>query len=235
MNLILLFDSDFVDKTRVVLKGRRLAHMLSVHRTKSGDELRVGLINGAIGTGTVLSIDEKACEMDVMLGAKPAAPLPVTLLLALPRPKALCRILECVASMGVKKIYIMETWRVEKSFWKSPALEEESMKEHCILGLEQACDTIMPQIFLKRRFKPFVEDEIPKIINNTRPLVCHPSARKAFPKIVKPPVTLAIGPDGGFIPYEIELLRKQGFEEVNFGPRILRTENFVPAVLARLF
>jgi RsmE family RNA methyltransferase len=236
MNLILLFESDFVGNDRVVLSGRRLRHMTDVHKAKRGDTLRVGIVNGLMGTGTVLSIDSTSCEMEVSCAdLRPPKPLPCTLLLALPRPKVLRRLIECVAAMGVKKIYIMETWRVEKGFWKSPYLTEKVLKEHCILGLEQACDTMMPEIIVKRRFKPFVEDEIPAIVENTRALVANPSAQKCCPCDVNKPVTLAIGPEGGYIPYEIDLFTSNGFEDVTIGKRVLRVEHAVPAILGRLF
>jgi 16S rRNA (uracil1498-N3)-methyltransferase len=235
MNLILLFESDFTDTGRVVLSGRRLAHMTDVHKAKPGDTLRVGIVNGLVGTGTVLSIDETSVEMEVACADAPPAPLACTLLLALPRPKVLRRLVECITAMGVKKIYIMETWRVDKGFWTSPFLAKDVLDEHCTLGLEQACDTVMPEIILKQRFKPFVEDEIPEIIKNTRAVVAHPPAEDPCPRNVKGPVTLAIGPEGGFIPFEADLLKKLGFEEVNFGKRVLRVEHVVPAMLGRLF
>ena len=235
MNLILLFESDLIDESHVLLKGRRLKHMAEVHRVQAGDTLRVGMLDGNVGTGKVVTIDARSCEMEIVLDKDPPPPLPLTLLLALPRPKVLRRIVEGVAAMGVKRIYIMETWRVEKSFWKSPFIKKECLEEHCVLGLEQACDTMMPAIEFRRRFKPFVEDEVPGIIKNTRALVAHPGAERHCPHQVKEPVTLAVGPEGGFIPYEIELLKEHGFDDVNFGKRILRTEWFVPAIIGRLF
>jgi 16S rRNA (uracil1498-N3)-methyltransferase len=235
MNLILLFESDFINKAHVVVKGRRLNHMTDVHRAQAGDTLQVGVLNGKMGTGKVLSIDSKSCEMEIVLDANPPPPLPLTLLLALPRPKALRRIIECVTAMGVKRIYIIETWRVEKSFWASPLITMKSLEEHCVLGLEQACDTVMPDIAFKRRFKPFIEDEVPALIKNTRAIVAHPGAENSLPHHVNEPITLAVGPEGGFIPYEVGMFHTQGFEDVNFGERILRTEWFVPAIIGRMF
>jgi RsmE family RNA methyltransferase len=235
VNLILLLESDFIDDSHVLLKGRRLKHMAEVHRVTAGDTLRVGKLNGLLGTGTVTAIDGRSCTMEVRLDHNPPDPLPLTLLLALPRPKVLRRIAECVTAMGIKRVYIMETWRVEKSFWKSPSLAPGVLAAHCVLGLEQACDTVMPEIVFKRRFKPFVEDEVPTIMEGTRAIVAHPGAEKPCPHGTKGPVTLAVGPEGGFISYEIDLLKKQGFEDVNFGKRILRTEWFVPAAVGRLF
>ncbi len=170
-----------------------------------------------------------------MLDREPPLPLPCTLLLALPRPKVLRRIVESVAALGIKRICIFESWRVEKSFWDSPIVDADLLAEHCVLGLEQACDTVMPEISFKRRFKLFVENDIPELIKGTRPIVAHPGALNACPRNVLTPVSLAVGPEGGFIPYEIELLKERGFEDVNFGKRILRNEWFVPAAVGRLF
>jgi RsmE family RNA methyltransferase len=103
------------------------------------------------------------------------------------------------------------------------------------LGLEQACDTVLPAVEIRKRFKPFVEDEVPEIIRGTRPLAAHPYAESSCPRHVNGPVTLAIGPEGGFIPYEIQLLQKQGFEAVSAGKRILRVEHALPAIIGRLF
>lgn len=234
MNLIILFEQDFVTENKVRLKDRRLKHVLTVHRAKLGDSLKVGLLNNKMGKGLITKLNEEEMEMDVELLEPSPQPLNVQLVLAMPRPKALKRIIQDVTTMGIKKIYIIKTWRVEKSFWSSPVLEEDSLLENMILGLEQGKDTMLPEIEVVKLFKPFVEDRIPDIIKGTRALVAHPIADKECPRNTKEPVTLAIGPEGGFIPYEIDMLEKQGFEVVSLGERILRVETAIPVILGRL-
>ena len=235
MNLIILSDGDFTGDSRVRLQGRRQAHVLSVHRAQVGETLRVGLLNGQLGTGRITWLSRDALEMDVTLNQGPPAPLPLTLLLALPRPKSLKRLLQAVTAMGVKRIVLMNAWRVEKSFWESPVLQPETLREQMVLGLEQARDTILPEITLRPRFKPFVEDEVPALMRDTRALLAHPLAVHPCPRDVREPITLAVGPEGGFIAYEVELLQAQGFDAVSLGARILRVEHVVPALLGRLF
>lgn len=235
MNLILLFDEDFVSPQRVRLHGRRLQHVLAVHRARVGDALRVGQVNEQVGSGVITSLGSDALEMDVVLDQAPPPALPVTLLLALPRPKSLKKVLQAATAMGVKRFVLMATWRVEKSFWDSPVLRPEGLREQIVLGLEQARDTVLPEITLRRRFKPFVEDEVPDLIRGTRALIAHPPATQSCPRNVRGSVTLAVGPEGGFIPYEVELLQAHGFETVSLGPRSLRVEHAVPALLGRLF
>lgn len=235
MNLILLFQDDFIEATKVKLQGRRLEHVLNIHRASAGNRLCVGVLNGKIGTGTVTRIDDEALEMDIVLERDPPPPLDVTLILALPRPIVLKRVLLSASSMGVKRIFLIHSKRVEKSYWNSPALAEDAIREQLILGLEQAKDTVMPEVQLRKRFKPFVEDELPEIIKGTLPIVGHPEATEPCPRAVGNPVTLAIGPEGGFIDYEIEMFKACGFKAVNLGERILRVETAVPVLLSRLF
>jgi len=114
-------------------------------------------------------------------------------------------------------------------------LDPIALREQLLLGLEQGRDTMLPEVMLRRRFKPFVEDEVPALAQGTRPLVAHPVAAAACPFALRARVTLAVGPEGGFIPYEIDMLRAHGFEPVSLGPRPLRVEQAVPALLGRLF
>lgn len=235
MNLLLLEEADFIAADRVVLRDRRLTHMQEVHRSEVGDSLRVGRINGLMGSAELLRLEAAEAELRVTLDQSPPAKLPLTLVLALPRPKMLRRVFQTVATMGVSKVILVNSYRVEKSFWQTPFLEPEAIRENLILGLEQARDTVLPNIIIEKRFKPFVEDRLPAITEGSLGLVGHPGNYPACPRALSEPVTLAIGPEGGWIPYEIELLGKSGLQPVQLGERILRVETAVTALLARLF
>lgn len=230
MNLILLFEEDFISPGEVRLAGRRLEHVMKVHRAKAGDALVVGVAGGGIGRGEVMRLDSAALEMRVTIEREPPPKLDVTLVLAVPRPKVLNRVLASATSLGVKRIVLINAWRVEKSYWKSPRLSDDNLLQQRILGLEQAKDTVLPSIELKRFFRPFVEDELPAIIEGTRAMVAHPGDGQ--PLRSDGPVTLAIGPEGGFIAEEIASLERIGFERVSLGPRILRVETAVAVALA---
>jgi RsmE family RNA methyltransferase len=235
MNLILLFDDDFVSGDRVVLRGRRSEHVRAVHRAEVGEALTIGVADGRIGRGTVLRIDGDELELSIELDRDPPPPLPVTLVLALPRPKVLNRVIASAASLGVKRIYLINAWRVEKSYWSTPRLSPDNLRMQSILGLEQARDTRLPSIEMRRLFRPFVEDELPAIANGTRALAAHPIASEECPRALRGKVTLAIGPEGGFIDAEIASLQRVGFAPVSLGPRVLRVETAVAALLTRLF
>jgi 16S rRNA (uracil1498-N3)-methyltransferase len=235
LNYVLLEREDFVSEDRVRLEGRRLLHVREILGSNSGDELRVGLIGGKTGKARVQHVDGNALEMTVRLETEPLNPLPLRLVLALPRPKVLNRTIAAAASMGIREIDLINSWRVEKSYWKSPRLSAENLRLQSILGLEQAGDTILPTIRLHRLFKPFVRDELPKSIGDTLALLAHPRGASDAPRDVRQPVVLAIGPEGGFIEQETETFREIGFTPVSLGPRILRVETALAFLVGRLF
>ena len=129
MNLILVGHNDYIDGDCVLLSDRRFTHIRQVHRASIAQQLRVGLINGNSGTGEIIAIDDHSVTLKLNLTTPAITPLPLTLLLALPRPKMLKRILQCIASLGVKDIYLINSYKVEKSFWSSPVLSAASIEQ----------------------------------------------------------------------------------------------------------
>lgn len=235
MNLALLSEQDLLDDHSARLTGRRRDHLVDVLRAGEGDTLPVGLENGLMGTGTVTRLTDTSAELQLELNQPPPPPLPLTLILAMPRPKMFRRVLQTVAALGVKEIWLINSYKVEKSFWQTPWLQPEHLRENLTLGLEQAKDTHMPQVHVRQRFKPFVEDELPAILRDRPGLVAHPGTPTPCPSHIRRPATLCIGPEGGFIPYEVEKLVEAGCQSVHLGPRILRVETAVPVLVSRLY
>ncbi len=239
MNLLLLDQDDLVSSSLAIIRdARRCEHIHQIQQAKVGDNLKTGLLNGLIGNATIVQMEtEKKHEIHLQyeLTKSPPTALPLTLIMALPRPKMFRRILQTLSSLGVKSVYFIHSYRVEKSYWQSPFLNEDDVHHQLILGLEQSGDTVLPQVHFKNRFKPFVEDELPEIIKNKTAWVAHPYTDTPCPVSFNQPLVLAIGPEGGFIPYEIDLLKQQGFDAVHLGERILRVETALPFLVGRLF
>lgn len=237
MNLILLRKEEINESDKTAgLSGIRAKHISEVHKAGIGRELTAGIINGNIGTVRVTELKTDYVKLELgRFNIPPPIPLPLALIIALPRPKTLKKVIHVAVSMGVKKIIFIESWKVDKSYWKSPVLTNGEIQEQCHLALEQSKDTIMPEISFKRRFKPFVEDELPALINGTLPLVAHPYNAITCPTKLSERVTLAIGPEGGFTDYEIESFKKLNFQVITIGERILRVEFAVCSLLSKIF
>jgi RsmE family RNA methyltransferase len=235
VNLLLILPADLVAPDRAILAGRRLAHVREVHRAVKGDDLSVGLLGGLMGRARVLRLDDEALELALDLDREPPPKLALTVVIALPRPKVVNRIVAAAASLGAARIVLINAWKVEKAYWSSPRLQPASLQHQLILGLEQAGDTMLPELRLARLFRPFVEAELPGLLDGGTGLVAHPGTGKQAPGKIAAPITLAIGPEGGWIDAEFQSLCRAGLQPLDLGPRILRTETALAAIVGRLF
>jgi RsmE family RNA methyltransferase len=230
VNLLLLEPSELDADGLARLAGRRARHVREVLRCQAGETVAVGVIGGRAGSAELLSCDEAGLTLRATLDRAPPPPSPVTLLLALPRPKILRKVLQATGAMGVKRLVLLGSWKVEKAYWGSPLLEPEALREELLLGLEQGRDTVLPELLLRRFFKPFVEDELDALFGASRLLLdlaaTAPLASRSPP--ASGGVTLAIGPEGGWTSYEAAQLEQRGFLPTSLGPRPLRVDQAVP-------
>lgn len=271
MNLLILRPEDWLSESLTAVSGRRAEHLLKILKLQPGEELRVGALNGLVGRAQVLSIEQQPTRvlLETQLDTPPPPKAKTELLLALPRPKVLRRVLQAVASIGVARIVLVNAARVEKSYFDSPLLEPQALEDAMLLGLEQARDTQLPEIMIRKRFRPFLEDEAPTLWAGFHKLLAHPETPETSEPVDSPPSKhsglhsahskpsplpieapgldsgrslgksegrqiLAIGPEGGWVPFEVNLLQKAGFTLLSASPRPLRVEVAIPYLLGML-
>lgn len=230
MNRILIEPAAVADGGRVVLAGRRARHVIGVLRAAVGDELRVGLVDGPRGRGRVLGLGQGTVELECAFEAAAPARPRVDLLLALPRPKVLGRLWAPLASLGLGRVALTNAWRVERNYFDSHQVSERGWRPRLIAGLEQAGDTRLPAVSVHKRLVVLVEDELERLFGRGRRLLADPGRGQRVGRALRPApaagerVLLAVGPEGGWIDRERELLQRVGFQTVQAGPRVLSTE-----------
>lgn len=237
MNLVLLEDGDLAPDGTARLSGRRAEHVLEVLRAGPGMRIRAGRLGGRLGDAAVLSASSGEVVLSLRLDAEPPPPSPVSLLLALPRPKILRKVLQAAASMGVKRLVLLGSFRVEKSYFSSPVLAPGAIRRELVLGLEQGRDTILPEVTVRRFFKPFVEDALDGALPGETRLLAHPGdlpPLEALPPSPAGGAVLAIGPEGGWTPYEARELERRRFAPFTLGPRPLRVDAAVPYAVGQV-
>lgn len=234
MNLLLLHPDQHLHDNLWRLNARQRNHVNAVLNLTQGQQCRAGLMGGDIGIATIKSIENNDITIEFKPNSHSAPPLPLSLLMALPRPKMLKRILIDATSLGIKRIVLINSWKVDKSYWQTPNLKGDLLREKMILGLEQARDTALPELILAPRFKPFVEDSLDEWAGSSQRILAHPGDHPTLPCDLAEPVTLAVGPEGGWTDYEVNMLQQRGFACHSFGARILRVETALPALVGRL-
>jgi 16S rRNA (uracil1498-N3)-methyltransferase len=233
MNRVLLRAEEIDSAGKVTLSDRRFKHLTGVLNVEVAQAIRVGIIDGGTGSGTVIAVAEEHLELQVVINEPSSSSHPLTPVIALPRPKMLRRIFRLCAEFGAEEIHLINSYRVEKSFWQSPQLDDSAMRSALLEGLERSGGTRLPRVHLHKRFKPFVEDQLPALAAERPVWLAHPGSKPPMPTDLTSPGLIFIGPEGGFIPYEVALLSAQGAEAVGLGARILSVDTAVATVLGR--
>jgi 16S rRNA (uracil1498-N3)-methyltransferase len=236
VNLILL-ERDEIDADGTArLTGPRAEHIVHVLRAASDVCVRVGVLDGGTGVGRVtLGGDGSvrlACELDAVVPSRPA----VDLLLAVPRPKVMRRLWAQLAALGLGRIILTNAARVERNYFDTHVLSEACYRPLLVEGLQQARDTRVPKVTIRRRFKVLIEDELDALFPGGLRVVAEPAAEISLTDALRDGargrVLLAIGPEGGWTAFELDLLAAHGFQAVGIGPRTLRTDTACIALLA---
>lgn len=235
MNIILVEPHHFISADKIELGGRHFEHITQILKSKLGAELSVGQLNGRIGKAELTAIKSDCVELTLEpLCIEPPPTLPISLILGLPRPRMLQRTLQTIATMGVKHLHLIQSSRVEKSFWQTPLLKPQAIHQQLIIGLEQGKATQLPTVEFHQRFRPFIEDH-PLLASPDEKLIAHPGPFPKATSVNGAATLLAIGPEGGFIQKEVEQFCQRGFRGIQLGERILRVETAIPVLLAKLF
>ena len=232
MNWMLLKPEDVRDDWTFEVRDRRARHIHEILQTSPGDGLRALILNEARFTVRVDQV-EPAQVRGKLESQLPTPERPTTeLMLAVPRPKVLKRLIPQIAALGVRSLFLFKANKVEKSFLQSPVLDLENIREQLIFGLEQVGDPWMPDVYVLPQFRSLVETHLNRFSAASRRVVLHPGENGVLSEGA--PTLLAIGPEGGWIPHELNLLRENGFTTAGLGDRVLRSDTAVITALGKI-
>jgi len=249
MNRLVIWREECDAQGQVTLTGRRAEHIRTILKCTPGDTLRAGFANECMAVGTVLEVGMETCVVNVREAPDEPMPPPprMDVLLALPRPRFLERILPQLPPLGVRNIYLCGADRVEKSFFGSQLLKRENYLPVLVEGVEQSGGVHVPGLRVERNLRRLLGD-LPQ--DYACKLLAHPetevaptpshviaSGAKQHPSTggklnVAAPLLVAIGCEGGWTERERAWMDEAGFARFSLGERILRTDTASVAILA---
>jgi len=233
MNIVLLHQTDWIADAIAVVRDHRAVHIREVLRAQVGDSLRVGLLGGLCGQGVIEALDPSGVRLNVQLREPPPPRHRFDIVLALPRPKMLRRILRQCAEFGIANLHLIHSARVEKSYWQSPLLQPARVEDALVAGLERSRDTIAPRVHLHSLFRPCIEDQLHGMCGGRPCWLADRGASTSLAEAPPGPAVVMIGPEGGFVPFEVQLAESLIAQRVGLGERILSVDTALITVLAQ--
>jgi 16S rRNA (uracil1498-N3)-methyltransferase len=230
-------DKKNVSETSLVIKGDESKHLLRVLRKSKGEEIYVtdGERNLYKTVIAEINRDEIKCNINEKLYDINESEIRITLYLSLLKnPSRFEFVIEKATELGVYEITPVITHNViNKEFdkhkrWQLIALSAMKQSQRCYLPkvnhpvnftatLNSAGKNDLKVIADERNFENSIcADELKRLTSGTRP------------------VSLLIGPEGGFTNEEIDTAVKHGFAILSLGERKLRSETAAIAALSIL-
>lgn len=234
MNLILFDAADIRPDGSVEAAADQARHLVYVLRVKPNQQVRVGVIDGPNGVGTVTTIDDGRVTLQCTFDRDTPERPEVDLLLALPRPKVMRRLWAQLSAIGVGQVILTNAEKVERDYFDTHLLRPEGYRPLLLEGLQQARDTRVPVVSAHKQFRKLIESDLDGLFPSGQRLVAHPGGETSISGALGAApgrVLLAVGPEGGWNDFELSLLRSHGFTPVTMGPRALTTTTACIALL----
>jgi 16S rRNA (uracil1498-N3)-methyltransferase len=227
-------DRELVPGSVVELPQATASHLAKVLRARSGDQVILFSGDGREYQGAVETVRGMRVTAAVGRGFEVdrESPLAVTLVQCVPRGDRMDFIVQKATELGVERIIPVLS---QRSVVRLDGAQAESKAVHWRAVALNACEQC------GRNRLPSVTAPLPLLdylggSTSTAPrLVLEPEpGTRAKTPLIDTQVEVAIGPEGGFEPEELDAFRIAGFQRLTLGPRILRTETAAIAAVTWL-
>ncbi|MEM8812168.1 MAG: 16S rRNA (uracil(1498)-N(3))-methyltransferase [Pseudomonadota bacterium] len=229
----LFVDTDLAEGTDVALGKDQTTYLITVMRLQTGAEILV--FNGRDGEWTALlaSASRKSAVLTIKDQLRPQTPAPrLTYCFAPLKHARLDYMVQKATEMGVGRLVPVLTQHSQVS-----RMNLDRMRANVIEACEQCGVLSVPEIVAPLPFIDFI-NRLDDLSADHIVLFCDEDAQHRSPLAVlnalQPgPVTLLVGPEGGFSRNERDALRaRPSVVAVSLGPRILRADTAAVAALA---
>lgn len=211
----------------VVLQGAEAHHLCAVRRLRPGDQVCLFNGDGHEYPAQILSADRRSASLEVLEQRAGARELPFTLWVAAPVPKGdrAQFLVEKLTELGVATYVPLST---QRSIVQPREAKLEKLQRYVIEASKQCRRNVLMQVAALTNWESYCRQHSP----GHRKWLAHPGGAALAEKIApspstldaSPPMIAAVGPEGGFTAEEVALAQANGWELVDLGPRILRTE-----------
>ncbi len=229
--------TEAITENRAAFAENEFQHLIKVLRKQKGDPIQFLDGRGVQYEGQIVSIDnrKKWFQAEITGTRQHEPPVPLHLLVALPKGGKLDPIIQKAVELGVTGITPLLTERTEVRLnaVKKITARMEHWQKTAIASIKQSGNPYLPRISEPQEIMRL---QIEPTIENSQRIAFHPAAADIASLTElnidkKDAVTLALGPEGGFSESEIKQLKSQHFLPVGLGKRILRLETAVVSAL----
>ncbi|MBN1237290.1 MAG: 16S rRNA (uracil(1498)-N(3))-methyltransferase [Gammaproteobacteria bacterium] len=230
----LFIDRD-LSRGSVGLSERETNYLGNVLRLKRGDRVLAFDGRGHERHASIASLARKGGELELLddVTPLPESELELTLIQALPKTEAMDFVVQKITELGVHSLWPVTT---DFSVVRLDAGRAAKRVEHWKRVSQSACEQSgrhrPPEVLAPMPLDAALAEIPPRA---TRLVLDTQAAERLDPAAHSTgPVFVAVGPEGGFSPADLDSVAGAGFTRIRLGPRTLRAETAAVAVCALL-
>jgi RsmE family RNA methyltransferase len=230
MNILLFAAGEVASDGSVEIVGQRADALISAHELKSGLCIKGGAPGAGRGLAHIDEVRPGLLRARLLECAPALLREPFVLVVAVPRPQAVKRILFHAAMFGIEAVHFIRSERVDKNYLKSQIFEGPQMQAELVHGAAQAGDSELPKVHVHEKFLGFMRDYLPQSLQQKQGTIfladTHPDTTVMAKAVAcgSERHVLAIGPELGWNDFERGCWLEAGAKPVSLGPRILRVD-----------
>ena len=233
----LFTDQPLTPGNQVVLKGNVAQHLGRVLRARTGDNIALFNGDGLEFAATVLSVSKREVSVDIGEAATPQTESPVytTLGLCLSKGDRLDWAIQKATELGVGAIAPLYSERVDFSIPQDRMEKRIAHWQQIAINACEQCGRVkVPSITPPQSLLSWVDN-----VSAEQKWVLHcaddtSASASAVTHGAPRDAALLIGPEGGLTDQELAAASAEGFQLLQLGPRVLRTETAPAAALSVL-
>ena len=226
MNSIILPDHEGLITDPVILK-----HIHQTLKLKLNDKVKCTILNVGLFEAQVISLSENSCKFEIQSKIRSCDSW-FNLVVGISRPQTTKKILEHATTFGASKIHFFKANLSEKSYLDAKVFEGNSFLEHTTAGLSQSALYFkLPEVRVDK-YNP-----ASTYVAESNKFILDLKADKSFLDHsidFTRPITLAVGPERGFIAEDLERFHQAGFISVKISSSILRVEHAIYSAISQL-
>jgi len=222
--------ADEVSGDRAALVGAHATHLVKVLRAQLGQQFDISTVSG-VREGRIVNIAPERVEFELEDVLDAAQVLDLTLLLSIFKFDRMEWAIEKCVELGVARIIPVIARRTESHLAAAAVKRSERWRKIAVQAVEQSRRTHLPQISAPAKLTEAVKTHsgtrvVLSEVEHTRTL------KSAFADHSTGPITLAIGPEGGWTSEELQSFVQVGWISASLGNTILRVETAAIAAVA---
>ena len=233
----LFTDQPLTPGNQVVLKGNVAQHLGRVLRARTGDNIALFNGDGQEFAATVLTVSKREVSVDIGEAATPQTESPVytTLGLCLSKGDRLDWAIQKATELGVGAIAPLYSERVDFSIPQDRMEKRIAHWQQIAINACEQCGRVkVPSITPPQSLLSWVDN-----VSAEQKWVLHcaddtSASASAVTHGAPRDAALLIGPEGGLTDQELAAASAEGFQLLQLGPRVLRTETAPAAALSVL-